>query len=447
MKLSRFFHHVKIENNVYAIYNSLVMEIAYVDSKTYKKVIDFSVSKKQAEELKKIGVYVSKRSLDDEALKLVRKRYEKVTGKVNIMYFIMSSACNLGCKYCFIENCQFNNNKEINMSEKTALEALIKYTDYLKLNKMRGSVIFYGGEPLVNWKVIKLVLNKATELSSPIDFSMVTNATLLDKEKIEFLAEKQVEIGISIDGPKELNDKNRVYRHGNKSVYDEVIKKFPYLELSNAKFGLSITVSEDLLNKQDEVLNWLKKLGVKSIFYNLYHYTSYDSNWESYYKKACDFLIKSYKLLSSSDIYDGRIIRKIDSFYNNEFKFSDCGAIGANQLAIKPNGDICICHGYLKTDKYVIGNIKELSIEEIMNSDEIKFWKERNTLNNKKCLNCNALFICGGGCAIQAEALFDDRKMIDKPFCIHTKKTLSWILKEAYQLNKKINNNTKEVRQ
>ncbi len=447
MRLSRFFHHIKIENNVYAIYNSLVMEIAYVDSETYKKVINFSVSEKQAEELKKIGVYVSKRSSDDEALKLVRKRYEKVTGKVNIMYFIMSSACNLGCKYCFIENCQFNNNKETNMSEKTALEALIKYTDYLKLNKMRGSVIFYGGEPLVNWKVIKLVLNKANELSSPIDFSMVTNATLLDKEKIEFLAEKQVEIGISIDGPKKLNDKNRVYRHGNKSVYDEVIKKFPYLELSNAKFGLSITVSEDLLKNQDEVLDWLKKLGVKSIFYNLYHYTSYDSNWKSYYKKACDFLIKSYKLLSSNNIYDGRIIRKIDSFYNNEFKFSDCGAIGANQLAIKPNGDICICHGYLKTDKYVIGNIRKISIKEIMSSDEMKFWKERNTLNNKKCLNCNALFICGGGCAIQAEALFGDRKKIDKPFCMHTKKTLSWILKESYRLSKKINDNTKEVRQ
>lgn len=447
MRLSRFFHHVKIKNNVYALYNSLVMEIVYVDSNTYKKVMNFTVGKKEALKLKQIGVYVSNKSLDDEALSLVKKRYDKVTGRVNIMYFIMSSSCNLGCKYCFIENCQFNNKKEINMSKETALEALIKYTDYLNANKMRGSVIFYGGEPLVNWEIIKLVLNKATKLSSPIDFSMVTNATLLDKEKIEFLAQKKVEIGISIDGPKKLNDKNRVYRHGNKSVYDEVMKKFPYLKMSNAKFGLSITVSEDLLDNQDEVLNWLKKLGVKSIFYNLYHYTSYDSNWGSYYKKACDFLIKSYEILRFNDVYDGRIIRKIDSFYNNEFKFSDCGAIGANQLAIKPNGDVCICHGYLKTNKYVIGNIKELSIEQIMTSDEIKFWKERNTLNNKKCLNCKALFICGGGCAIQAEALFGDRKMIDKPFCIHTKKTLLWILKEAYKLNEKTNNKVKEVRQ
>ena len=447
MVLSRFFHHVKIKDDLYAVYNSLLMDVVYVDGETYKKIKSFSVEKKETEKLKKIGVYVTKKSHDDEALKLVKERYEKVTGKVNIMYFIMSSSCNLGCKYCFIENCQFNNNKEINMSKETALEALVKYTDYLKLNKMRGSVIFYGGEPLVNWDVIKLVLNKATELSSPIDFSMVTNATLLDKEKIEFLAEKQVEIGISIDGPKELNDKNRIYRHTSKSVYDEVIKKFPYLKLSNAKFGLSITVSEDLLNNQDEVLNWLKRLGVKSIFYNLYHYTSYDSNWEDYYKKACAFLIKSYEALRVNDVYDGRIIRKLDSFYNNEFKFSDCGAIGANQLAIKPSGDVCICHGYLKTDKYVIGNINELSIEKIMSSDEIKFWKERSTLNNDKCLKCNSLFVCGGGCAIQAEALFGNRKMIDKPFCIHTKKTLAWILKEAYYLNEKTSNKAKEVRQ
>lgn len=447
MRLSKFFHHVKLKDDLYAIYNSLIMEIIYVDNKKYNDVLNFSISTKEQEKLKKLGIYVESKEVDDQALEIVKNRYEKVIGKINIMYFIMSSSCNLGCKYCFIENNQFNNKKEINMSSETALTALIKYTDYLKENKMRGSVIFYGGEPLINWEVIKLILNKSRCLNSPIDFSMVTNATLLDKEKIEFLAQNKVEIGISIDGPKSLNDKNRIYRHGNKSVYDEVLKKFPMLEASKSKFGLSITISEDFLNNQDEVLNWLKKLGIKSIFYNLYHYTSYDGNWDNYYKRACDFLIKSHVQLCKNDVYDGRIIRKIDSFYNNEFKFSDCGAIGANQLAIKPNGDICICHGYLKTNKYIIGNIKENSLEEVMNSEEIDFWKKRSTLNNKKCLKCNALFICGGGCAIQAEALFGDRKIIDKPFCIHTKKTLRWLLKEGYKITNSSKEQEKEVRQ
>ena len=278
MFLSKFFHYVKLNNNLYAIYNSLVMEIAYVDKAKYEEILKIRVPKKEIEKLRKIGIYVDDYNKDKQALQVVKNRYNKVTGKINIMYFILSSACNLGCKYCFIENCQFNNKKEVNMSKQTALSALIKYTEYLKQNKLRGSVIFYGGEPLINWDVIKCVLIKSKSLNSPIDFSMVTNATLLDDEKIAFLAKYKVEIGISIDGPKILNDKNRLYKVGNKSVYDEVIKKFPMLEAKKCKYGLSITVSEDLLNMQEDVIDWLKKLGVKSIFYNLYHYTSYDSN-------------------------------------------------------------------------------------------------------------------------------------------------------------------------
>lgn len=445
--LSRFFHKIKLESNLFAIYNSLIMDVVYVDEKKLHDIISMNVNPKDKMKLKQIGIYVDDKNTDVKALNIVKQRYNEICGKINIMYFILSSACNLGCKYCFIENCQFNNKKEYNMDNEVATLALEKYTNYLKQNNMRGSIIFYGGEPMVNWEVLKNVLTRANELGSPIDFSMVTNATLLSEEKIKFLSEHNVEIGISIDGPKTLNDKNRVYRTSSKSVYDEVIKKFPYLFINNCKFGLSITVSEDLLENQDEVIYWLKKLNVKSIFYNLYHYTSYDENWKNYYKKACKFIIKSYKILSKNNIYDGRIVRKIDSFYNNEFKFSDCGAIGANQLAIKPNGDICICHGYLKTDKYIIGNISKNSFAEIMKTKEISFWKNRSTINNKKCLNCEALFICGGGCAIQAEALFKDRSMIDKPFCIHTKTTLKWILKEAYLLNNKKIKKKKEVRQ
>lgn len=80
-----------------------------------------------------------------------------------------------------------------------------------------------------------------------------------------------------------------------------------------------------------------------------------------------------------------------------------------------------------------------------MRSDEIKFWKTRNTLNNAKCLKCKALYICGGGCAIEAEALFNNRNKIDKPFCIHTKTTLDWMLKESYKMNNEINEKQKEV--
>ena len=253
--LSKFFHKIELENNIYAIFNSLVMDVLYVDKKKLNEIINFEVDESEKQKLCDVGIYIESLNQDDKALSIVKDRYNNVCGKVKIMYFVLTSACNLACKYCFIENCKFNNKVEINMKKETALNAIKKYTNYLKKEKIKdASIIFYGGEPIVNWDVIVDVVEYAKKQKAPIKFSMVTNATLLSDDKIEYLAENDIEVGISIDGPKNLNDKNRIYRTSSKSVYDEVIKKFPKLDIKKCKYGLSITISQDFLKYQDEVL-------------------------------------------------------------------------------------------------------------------------------------------------------------------------------------------------
>lgn len=441
MKLSKFYNCVKLKDNITAIFNSLMMDVIYVNKENLKNILNFNVSDEDKKILLDKGIYINDDKQDDDALKVVLNRYNYFKGKINIMYFILTSACNLACKYCFVENCTFNNNIEINMSVDTAINAIKKYGQYILNNSITdGNVIFYGGEPLVNWEVLTSVVDYVKNHNLPLKLSMVTNATLLSLDKIEYLAKNDVEVGISIDGPKKLNDLNRVYRVSDDSVYDKVISKFPLLNMEKCKFGLSITVSKEFLKYKNEVLKWLKELGVKSVFYNLYHYTSYDNDWKEYYEEASQFLLQSYQELIQSDIVDGRIIRKIESFFESEFKFADCGAVGGNQLVIKPNGNVCVCHGYFKTNKYEIGNINDNSIDELISTKEFDFWKNRCTLNNPDCLKCESLFVCGGGCVIQAEALFGDRNHIDEPFCIHTKKTLAWILQKCYD---NMNNNSR----
>lgn len=374
MELSKFYNVVELKNGVFGVFNSLMMDVIYVNKEYLKKIKEFKISQNEKNELLNKGIYVKNKEQDDLALEIVRKRFEQFKGKINIMYLIMTSGCNLGCKYCFVEKCTFNNKIEINMTPEVALIAVKKYGEYIKKNKIEdANLIFYGGEPLVNWNTMKLVIDYVKENSIPLKMSMVTNATLLTTEKIKYLAKNDIEIGISIDGPKELNDVNRIYRSKNDSVYDDVISKFPMLNIEKAKYGLSITISKEFLKYKKEVVEWLKKLGIRSVFYNLYHYTSYEGDWKEYYEEASEFIIYSYSKLSSEKIYDGRIIRKIESFFESEFKFSDCGAAGGNQLVIKPNGNVCVCHGYFKTNKYELGNIKENSIEELTSTEEFDF--------------------------------------------------------------------------
>lgn len=437
MQLSKFFKAIRLEEDVYAIFNTLLMDVVFVDKEEYEEILklhfksDFLISS---------GVYVQNESADKAALDIMQTAYKQLNKKVEILYLIVSTGCNLACKYCFEENSEFNNHKETNMSINVALKAVERYLVYLENTDIdKPQIIFYGGEPFVNWDTIKSVVQYVKSRNSKIKFNIVTNATLIDYEQATFIAENDIELGISLDGPKDINDFNRIYRNNENSVYDKVLENIGILKSANVKYGLSITISQTLIDNKKEVLQWLKSLNTQSIFYNLYHYGEKNDEWEKFYNDMSEYLIESYEYCSKIGIADGRFNRKVESLLDKKFKFSDCAAIGANQLTIKPNGDVIICHGYVKTDKYIIGNILKKDINELLEHKSVLDWQNDAPINKEECLDCDALFVCGGGCSMQSESLFGSINDVDKAFCIHSKKSLFWLLKKLYIVSK--NNN------
>ena len=95
-----------------------------------------------------------------------------------------------------------------------------------------------------------------------------------------------------------------------------------------------------------------------------------------------------------------------------------------------------MCHGFTKTDKYILGNITSNSIEELICHKANTKWINMAPIKNDICLDCESIFICGGGCSMQSEALFGNVCEIDKAFCIHSKKSLLWLLEELYKHSK-----------
>ena len=392
MKLSDFFKYQEIDTDVYAVFNTLLMKVLYVNREELDDIISLKYS--DVNLLKECGIYVDNSSKDSSALKFLKSLYDKNSKKVCILYFILSTGCNLKCKYCFVENNEFNNHCEINMSKDIALNAAKKFVQYLEHNQIyEPQVIFYGGEPFVNYDTMKDLVAYFKSSGIKINLSLVTNGTLLDDEKINFLKENNISIGISIDGPKNINDENRIYRKSNNSVYDTVIKTVNKIEQVGIPYCFSITISKTLIENKNAYFDWIKTLKTREIFYNLYHYGYGEdsSNWETFYEDMCQFLIESYELLNPLGIKDGRLSRKIDSFMNNNFKFADCATIGANQLTIKPNGDVTICHGYCKTNKNILGNIIKMYGNVLEFSIDLPYPmnKIRVLENTLKCFNNN----------------------------------------------------------
>lgn len=437
--ISKYANKIYLKKDLYAIYNNLIMDPIFTTEKEMKSIFNNDLkdfNEKQINKLYDKCILVDNKLQDQKALNVVKNIIENNTfEKITMMYIIPNNNCNLKCKYCFIGQLK---DDPIYMSEKTAYNAISKFVSHLKkIHAKKGSIIFYGGEPLINFDIIKYSTNLIKSLNFPIDISIVSNSILLDKEKALFIKENNIALGISIDGPKSINDENRIFKFSNDSVYDNVIQKLRMLKENDVKFGLSITLSENSINNKTMFINWIKNNDFKDINYNPLHFSNANDNWKEYYKKVGNFIFDCNTALYPLGVREDRIARKYKSFYEKDFKYSDCGAKGGNQITIRPNGDVTICHGYWNIKNNEIGNINEIEFYDIFQSNFYKEWHKNLTINNIKCLNCNALFVCGGGCSMQSEDLFGTINEIDKPFCKYTKSILKSILLDLYENTKK----------
>lgn len=434
-KLSKFYKYNKINENTYAVFNSLLMDILFVDKLYLEKIKNVEVSEDEKFMLKNSGIYIDDINYDKDILMKLNSYVEKNMKKIDTVYVIVSNACNLKCKYCFIENNSKNNKEVLYMNNSVVDNFLEKYSSYLKDNKIeKARIIFYGGEPLTNFNIIEYLVKKGS-LLFPFEYSMVTNGTLLDERKIQLIKDYNINLGLSIDGPKFINDINRIFKDNSTSVYDNIIKKIELLKNEKVKVALSMTISQQFLDNQDKILEWIKKLGLENVNYNLLHFTEANDNLTQYYEDATNFLIKSFEELHKLNIYDDRLNRKIDSFINKRFTFSDCAAIAGTQLTLKPDGSVTVCQGNLKTNDNLLGNIVKDDFDTILNNKEREIWWKELTLLKDECLNCEAIFICGRGCLLQCEQSLGSKLEMDAGFCIHSKMSLKWLLEKLYYLN------------
>lgn len=438
MVLSRFYHELKIADNCNAIFNSLVMKVLLISDVELSLVHNPQaiVSEEFYKALTTAGVFVENSSVDEEALNILRSEYQQTQGKIELLYLIVTQGCNLGCKYCFLEN-EYANWKPQVMTEETALRAVDKFIAYVKAEKIKKPlIVFFGGEPLLNWNLIKIVVehcnlyNLHTVEDEQVRFSVITNATLINDDIAEFMCKNRIGIAVSIDGPKKLNDKNRVYKSGEQSVYDKVQDAISILEQHSCTFGLSITLSKELMEYKEELVPWLKTMNVANIFTNLFHYSEYDQTWESHSQLSAKVVTDTFESLATHKIFNGRPMRQIESLVTGKLKFSDCAGVGLNQLTIKPDGEVRVCQCDYYFDDNHIGNILVDDIASILKKANVERWINKAPIMRDECLQCEALFSCGGGCLTQSKILFKSGE-IDHSYCIYSKAMLKWML-ESY---------------
>ncbi len=172
---------------------------------------------------------------------------------MKLLYLAVTYDCNLRCVYCYARG---GERKEY-MSFSTAKRAVEKYCD------SGVKVQFTGGEPLLNYRLVRKLAEKYD-----VEFSIQTNATLLDEEKIEEMLELGISIAVSIDAPKEVNDRLRPYANGSGSTRD-VLRAMMLLKSFSVDYGVTCVVTPYNERRLRELVDMVYAFGAKSVSFDI----------------------------------------------------------------------------------------------------------------------------------------------------------------------------------
>lgn len=449
MQLSRFVTIYKTGSD-YAYYHSLRMKPVYLTAYEHEELQKAlkvhqapNINEETINNLLDFFIVVNNEKDDAQTLERVKRYIPKPY--ISIAYFILTEQCNLACKYCFLGNgIQKNSMQTVvrkKMSKEVAEQAVKYFARQTHYNEEhfsdRKEIIFYGGEPLLNFEVLKHTVEtcqkcqKENLLTHNLDFSIVTNGILLTDEIINYFIENNIAVSISIDGADEFSNLNRVDKLG-KPIFNKLVEKIGSARSKGLEIGLSITLTEALLNNTDTLVDFLLHYDIHNVSFNILMKTGGFEISPDYFERATAFILNFYEETKQLGIYEDRFNRKLTSFINSQVYFSDCAATSGSQIVITPSGNIGICHGCTGDGNYIIGNIYDSQI--IQKNKEVVQWSQITPINHESCLTCEALGICGGGCPVNAIKGRDSNlyEAIDDTFCIHAKATLKYLINKLH---------------
>lgn len=447
--VSKFVHEYDLGSHI-ALWHALRMKPIFLERSIYEDFVSGKCSNELKNELREKKILLSYDGEDEDVI--ARIRNHAPGPEVSLAYFILSENCNLGCKYCFVgsDACGRGMSFKDDMSQEVAEKAIDVFAKQLESSSIdytqaESNIIFFGGEPLLNFDILEYVVNQINDLkqSRPVfsntKFAVITNGTLLNEEMIRKLSDLDVAVSISIDGFTSEANEMRVDKAGN-STFDRVLAVLDaYRSLDVAPPSLSVTLSENTIDDLPSMLELVRTYNIKGFGYNvLLKHNEPDS--DEYYKRASQFIIDSFLNLRDDGVYEDRIMRKLNAFAHSRIHFSDCGATSGGQILFAPDGKIGICQGLMAESENYVASIWDDDFE----ASEHPFWIEWSKLipvNNDECLSCEALGICGGGCPVNARICNPNEGLhcIDERSCIHSKQTLDFLIRELFSIAKQPN--------
>ena len=331
---------------------------------------------------------------------------EKTSGVVKALCLHVAHTCNLNCSYCFASQGKYAGERAI-MSEEVGKRAL----DFLIENsgtRHNLEVDFFGGEPLMNFDVVKNLVAYAREREKQCGkhfrFTLTTNGVLIDDDVIDFANREMSNVVLSLDGRKEIHDRFRV-DYAGKGSFDKIVPKFQ--KLVEARGGKDYYMRGTFTHANPDFVNDIRTmldLGFNEL--SMEPVVCAPNDPSALTDEDLEVVMAQYEELASL-MLERRRQGKPFTFYHYMIdlsggpciykRVSGCGS-GTEYMAVTPWGDLYPCHQFVGDEKFKLGDI----YNGVNNTDLQNEFKKCNVYAHPECKDCWAKLYCSGGCAANA---------------------------------------------
>ena len=385
---------------------------------------DINECYEQVQALKDAGKLFSADTFEPMAGKLK----EKTAGVVKALCLHIAHTCNLNCSYCFASQGKYHGERAVMSYEvgKRALDFLIENSG----SRKNLEVDFFGGEPLMNFEVVKQLVAYARivekEKGKNFRFTLTTNGLLIDDDVIDFANRECSNVVLSLDGRKEIHDRFRVDYAGNGS-FDKIVPKFK--KLVDSRGGKNYYMRGTFTHANPDFLEDIKvmlDLGFNELSMEPVVCAPGDSAELTdedmqvvmeQYEKLAYLMLERHKAGKPFTFYHYMIdLTGGPCIYK---RISGCGS-GTEYMAVTPWGDLYPCHQFVGDDKYKLGDIWS----GVTNTATRCEFEECNVYSRPECRDCWARLYCSGGCAANAYHATGSVKGVYKKGCELFKKRM-----------------------
>ncbi|PWM46435.1 MAG: thioether cross-link-forming SCIFF peptide maturase [Clostridiales bacterium] len=368
--------------------------------KLYKSLVKYS-----REDIE--SAYAELYSLYQEGLLFSKRDYEinlQSEYPIKALCLHISHDCNLRCKYCFADGGDFMQGRKTMPLEvaKKAIDFIIARSE----NRKHLEVDFFGGEPLMNFDVVKQTVQYARSIekehNKEFRFTLTTNGVLLDDDVIDFVNKEMSNVVLSLDGRKCVNDDVRITPN-NKGSYDAIVPKFQKLvrQRQGKDYYVRGTFTAKNLDFSKDVMH-IHSLGFDQV--SVEPVVLDKESPMAIQKQMLPEIFKEYDLLAEELI----ALKKKGEFLNFFHFMIDldqgpcvvkrvkgCGS-GTEYVAVTPDGDIYPCHRFVGNEDFKMGNV----MQNFETDKKIaKDFAACTVLAKPDCEKCFAKYYCSGGCA------------------------------------------------